>query len=258
MNDRNIDLDRNLFLIAFSVVRWNWMPCAVVTLLLLASNVSMGFVDAPIALAVLRALLLMIIGYCAYRFLLSDGGVSGWRAIATAEGRFPWRYAAMKLIILSPVLVLGIVWTAPGTGVGPSSLGEIVFGVAMVVIYAALYILVGTALPAIVERREVSLIEAFERGRRNYRAIGRAMVFGPWLFGASTVAVMIALSFMGVTTDLFNAATDVFQPAALGPMLIFKASHVFAECLTAIVLVRAYRRFPVMPPDAVTTRPLRM
>ena len=114
MNDRNIDLDRNLFLIAFSVARWNWMPCAVAALLLLATNTIMGFVDAPIALAVLRALLLMIVGYCAYRFLLSDGGASGWRAIATAQGRLPWRYGAMMLIILSPILVLGVVWNAPG------------------------------------------------------------------------------------------------------------------------------------------------
>ncbi len=253
MNNRNIDLDRNLFLIAFSVIRWNWMPCAVAALLLLASNASMGFVDAPIALAVLRALVLMIVGYCAYRFLLSDGGVSGWRAIATAEGRFPWRYAAMMLIILSPVLVLGIVWNAPGTGMGPSSLGEIAFGVVMVVIYAALYILVGTALPTIVEHGEISLIEAFERGRRNYLAIGRALVFGVWLFRAGSLLFMIVLVYLGVNTDFFTPDTGAFNAAAFGPMLLFMCSHVFAECLNAIVLVRAYRRFPVRPPDAVTT-----
>ncbi len=252
MNDRNIDLDRNLFLIAFSVVRWNWMPCAVAALLLLASNAIMGFVNAPIALAVLRALLLMIVGYSAYRFLLSDGGVSGWRAIATAEGRLPWRYAAMTLIILSPVLVIGIVWNAPGTGMGPSSLGEIAFGVVMIVVYAALYILVGTALPAIAERGEVSLIEAFERGRRNYRAIGRALVFGAWLFRVGSLLFMIALVYLGVTTDFFSPGTGVFNAAAFGPMLLFMCSFVFAECLTAIVLVRAYRRFPVMSSDAVT------
>ncbi len=253
MNDRNINLDRNLFLIAFSVARWNWKPCAVAVLLLLATNAIMGFVDAPIALAVLRALILMIVGYCAYRSLLSDGGVSGWRAVATVEGRFPWRYAAMMLIILSPVLVLGIVWNAPGTGVGPSSLGEIVFGVVMVVIYAALYILVGTALPAIAERGKVSLVEAFERGRRNYRAIGRALVFGAWLFRVGSLLFMIVLNYLGVTTDFFSLDTGAFNAAAFGPMLLFMCSHVFAECLTAIVLVRAYRRFPVMPPDAVTT-----
>ncbi|MGR3718172.1 MAG: hypothetical protein ACU0B1_15680 [Thermohalobaculum sp.] len=253
MNDRNIDLDRNLFLIAFSVARWNWMPCAVAALLLLASNAIMGFVDAPLTLAVLRALILMIVGYSAYRFVLSDGGVSGWRAIATAEGRFPWRYAAMMLIILSPVLVLGVVWNAPGTGVGPSSLGDIVFGVVMVVIYAALYILVGTALPTIVERGEVSLIEAFERGRRNYRAIGRALVFGAWLFRVGSLLFMIMLYYLGVTTDFSAPGAGAFNAAAFGPMLLFMCSHVFAECLTAIVLARAYRRFPVMSSDAVTT-----
>ena len=251
MNDRNIDLDRNLFLIAFSVARRNWMPCAAATLLLLASNAIIGFVDAPIALAVLRALLLMVVGYCAYRFLLSDGGVSGWRAIATAQGRFPWRYAAMMLIILSPILVLGIVWNAPGTGVGPSSIGDMVFGVVMVVIYAAFYILVGTALPAIAERGEVSLIEAFGRGRRNYLAIGRALVFGVWLFRAGSLLFMIVLVYLGVTTDFFSPSTGAFNAAAFGPMLLFMCSYVFAECLTAIVLVRAYRRFPAMPSGAV-------
>jgi len=253
MNDRNIDLNRNLFLIAYSVARWNWAPYAVAALLLLASNAGMGFVDAPMAFAVLRALILMIVGYSAYRFLLSDGAVSGWRAIATAEGQFPWRYAAMTLIILSPILVLGIVWNAPGTGVGPSSIGEIVFGVVMVVIYAALYILVGTALPAIAERGEVSLIEAFERGRRNYLAIGRALVFGVWLFRAGSLLFMIVLVFLGVNTDFFAPGTGAFNAAGFGPTLLFMCSHVFAECLTAIVLVRAYRRFPVTPPDAVVT-----
>ncbi|MFQ5565823.1 MAG: hypothetical protein ACE5EU_05615 [Paracoccaceae bacterium] len=253
MNDRNIDLDRNLFLIAFSIARRNWMPCAVAALLLLASNAIIGFVDAPLALAVLRALILMIVGYSAYRYLLSDGGVSGWRAIATAEGRLPWRYAGMMLIILSPILLLGIVWNAPGTGVGPSSLGEIVLGVVLVVIYAALYILVGTALPAIVERGEVSLVEAFERGRRNYRAIGRALVFGVWLFRAGSLLFMIVLSYLGVATDFFSPSTGAFNAAASGPMLLFMCSYVYAECLTAIVLVRAYRRFPVMPSGAVPT-----
>jgi hypothetical protein len=34
-------------------------------------------------------------------------------------------------------------------------------------------------------------------------------------------------------------------------MLLFKASHVFAEVLTAIVLVRAYRRYRLAPREAV-------
>jgi hypothetical protein len=33
-------------------------------------------------------------------------------------------------------------------------------------------------------------------------------------------------------------------------MLLFNASHVFAECLNAVVLVRAYRRIPVVPEEA--------
>ncbi len=62
---------------------------------------------------------------------------------------------------------------------------------------------------------------------------------------------MICASLMGVTVVLFNGHTGAFQPAALGPMLLFTTSHVFAEVLTAIVLVRAYRRFPVANRDAV-------
>ncbi len=124
-------------------------------------------------------------------------------------------------------------------------------GVVMVVFYAALYILFGTALPEVAETGDASLGEAFERGRSNYRTIGRRMVFGPWVFGALTVLAMIGLSFIGVRTDLFNAQSGAFQPAALGPMLGFKASHVFAEVLTAIVLVRAYRSYPAVGRGAV-------
>ncbi len=251
MTTKIIDLDRNLFALAFSVTRCNWLPCGVATLLLLASDVGDGYLDAPLAFAVLRALILMIVGYSAYRMLLTDGRVTGLRAAATDEGRIPWRFVGVRLIIFAPILILGIVWTAPGTGVGPSSLYEIVLGVAMVFVYAALYILLGTALPEVADTGDASLGAAFERGRTNYLAIGRRMVFGPWLFGAATVAAMIGLVFMRVTTDLFSVDAGVFQPAALGPMLLFKASHVFAEVLTAIVLVRAYRRYPVAPRDAV-------
>ncbi len=149
------------------------------------------------------------------------------------------------LMILTPILALGIVWTAPGTGVGPSSWGEIGFGVVMVVAYANAYVLIGTALPEVAERGDVALGDAFARGRSNYRAIAKALVFGSWLFRAATVAAMIAASLMGVTVDLFNGPTGAFQPAALGPMLAFTSGHVFAEVLTAIVMVRAYRRYPL-------------
>ena len=251
MKNRKIDLDRNLFALAFSVMRCNWLPCGGAALLLLASDLGEGYLPAPLAFAVLRALLLMIVGYSAYRALVTGGEVAGWRAVATDEGRIPWRYAGVMLMILTPILILGIVWTAPGTGVGPSSINEIVFGVVMVVAYATVYVLLGTALPEVAERGEVALSEAIARGRSNYRVIAKALVFGPWLFRAATVAVIISASLMGVTVDLFNGQTGVFQPAALGPMLMFKACHVFAEVLTAIVLVRAYRRYRVAPREAV-------
>ncbi len=251
MTNKKIDLDRRLFPLAVSVMRHNWLPCGVAAVLLLASNVGEGYLHAPLAFPVLRSLVIMIVGYSIYRVLLSGGKIAGWRAIATDEGRIPWRYTGVMLMILTPILVLGIVWTAPGTGTGPSSIPEMVFGVVMVVAYASAYVLLGTALPEVAERGEVALGEAIERGRSNYRAIAMPLVFGPWIFRAATVAVLISASLLGVTVDLFDGQTGVFQPAALGPMLLFTTGHVFAEVLTAIVLVRAYRRYPVAPRDAV-------
>ncbi len=251
MTNKNIDLDRNLFALAFLVMRCNWLPCGVVAVLLLASNVGEGYLHAPLAFVVLRSLIIMIVGYSAYRVLLSGGKVVGWRTVTTDQGRVPWRFTGVMLIILTPILILGIVWAAPGTGVGPSSINEIVFGVVMVVAYATVYVLLGTALPEVAERGEVALSEAIARGRSNYRVIAKALVFGPWLFRAATVAIIISASLMGVTVDLFNGQTGAFQPAALGPMLLFTASHVFAEVLTAIVLVRAYRRYRVAAREAV-------
>ena len=251
MTNKKIDLDRRLLPLAFSVMRRNWLPCGAAAVLLLASNVGEGYLRAPLAFPVLRTLIIMIVGYSIYRVLLSGGRVAGWRAMATDEGRVPWRYTGVMLMILTPILVLGIVWTAPGSGAGPSSIWEIAFGVAMVVAYASAYVLLGTALPEVAERGEVALGEAIERGRSHYRAIAMPMVFGPWVFRAATVAVLISASLLGVTVDLFDIRTGAFQPAALGPMLLFTTGHIFAEVLTAIVLVRAYRKYPVAPREAV-------
>ena len=251
MKNQNFNLDRNLFALAFSVTRCNWLPCGAAALLLLAAKLGQGYLHAPLAFAVLSALIIMIVGYSAYRALLTGGEVAGWRAVGTAEGRVPWRYTGVRLMILTPILVLGIVWTAPGTGVGPSNLTEIVLGVVMVVAYASAYVLLGTALPEVAERGEVALGEAIERGRSHYRVIAKALVFGPWVFGAGTMAAMIFANEMGVTVDIFDGSTGAFQPAGLGPKLLFTGSIVFAEVLTAIVLVRAYRRYPVAPRDAL-------
>jgi len=246
MKSRMIEIDDNVFLVAFSIVWRNRMPFAAAASILLATNAGHDFIDMPVAVAVLRALILMIVGYSAYRCLLSGGTIAGWQAVSAPNGRIPWRYAGVSLIILSPILFLGIVWTAPGTGIGPSGWGEMGLGVVLVVIYAALYILIGTALPEAAERGDVALGEAFERGRRNYRAIGRALVLRVWLFRAATVLVMITLNLSGVTTDFITPDSGEFDAAATGPMLLFNCSHVFAECLNAIVLARAYRRFPVL------------
>jgi hypothetical protein len=251
MTNQKFDLDRNLFALAFSVVRYNWLPCGGAAILLLVSKLDEGYPTAPLAFVVLRALILMIVGYSAYRVLLTGGRIAGWRTLGTDDGRIPWRYAGVMLMILAPILFLGIVWTAPGAGAGPNSVTEIVLGVAMVVAYASLYVLFGTALPEVAERGEVALAEAFERGRGNYRPIAKAMVFGVWLFRAGAMLCIIGLGLAGVTVDLFGGPTGAFQPAGLGPMLLFTCSHVFAEVLTAIVLVRAYRRYPVTAPDAI-------
>ena len=252
MRNDKIDLDRGLFALGFSVLRCSWLPCCVAAVLLLVLNMGEGYLHAPLAFTVLRALIIMIVGYSAYRALLSGGKVAGWRAVATDEGGIPWRYTGVMLMILAPILILGIVWTAPGTGVGPSNLHQIVFGVVMVVAYASAYVLLGTALPEVAERGRVALGEAIGRGRSNYRSIAKSMLVGPWIFRAGTVALLITASLMGVTVDLFNGQTGAFQPAALGPMLLFTTGHVFAEVLTAIVLVRAYRRYPVAATGAVT------
>ncbi len=246
-----LSLDRGMFPLAVAVLRANWMPCGVAALLLLAANAGQGYVPAALAFAVVRALIIMIVGYAAYRTLLSGGRVRGWRAVATPEGRMPWRYAGVMLMILSPILVLGIVWTSPGHDVAPTTLPGIAFGVTMVLGYTAAYVLIGTALPEVAERGEVALSGAIARGRANYRVIARAMVFGPWLFRAGSLAFIIGLSMAGVTTDPFNGHTGAFQPAALGPMLLLTSAHVFAEILTAIVMCRAYRRHAAEPAGAV-------
>jgi hypothetical protein len=250
MTDHKFDLDRGIFALAFSVVRCNWLPFGGAAILLMLTNLSQGYLFAPLAFIVLRALIIMIVGYSAYRVLLTGGRVAGWRALGTDDGRIPWRYAGVMLMVLAPILILGIIWSAPATGMGPSNLSQAAFGVVMVVGYASIYVLLGTALPEVVERGDVIFADSFARGRRNYRAIATSMVLGAWLFRAATAAALITASALGVTVDLFDFRTGVFQPEALGPMLLFTCSHVFAEVLTAIVLVRAYRRYPVAAPEA--------
>lgn len=251
MTNPKFDLDRGLFPLAFSVMRRNWMPFAVAAVLLLAANIGQNYLLAPLAFAVLRYLIIMIVGYSAYRVLLSGGQISGWRAISTADGRIPWRYIGIMMIILTPILILGIIWTAPGASGGPDNFGGIALAVVMVIVYANAYIFLGTALPAVAERGDVPLSEALTRARGNYRNIARALLVGSWLFRAGVMVALIGASFAGITVDLFHMRSGAFQPAALVPMLMFTTSHVFAEALTAVVLLRAYRRYPVMTPVAV-------
>jgi hypothetical protein len=239
--NKNFDLDRGLLPLAFTVFRANLLPCGLGALLLLGSYVGAGFLIAPLAYAALRSLIIMIVGYSAYRTLSSGGRVTGIRAVGTSTGRVPWRYAGIMLLILSPILLLGIIWTAPGSGAGPDSFAEMAL---------VLYVLFGTALPEVAERGEVSLAEAFERGRSNYRVIAKAMVIGPWLFRAGSMLALILLNLVGVEVDLFQHQTGAFQMVALAPMLFFSTCYIFGEVLTAIVLVRAYRRFPVAVPGA--------
>jgi len=251
MADRRFDLSRRAFPLAATVFRANLGPCLLAAVLLTAANLGQGYLPAPLAFAVVRALVIMIIGYSAYRTLLSGGRIRSWRAAGTDDGRVPWRYAGVMLMILSPILVLGIIWTSPGNGIGEGGIAALVLGVVMVLAYTVAYVLLGTALPEVAERGDVSLAEAIERGRANYMPIARAMVLGPWLFRAGSMAVMIGLVYAGVATDLFDNRSGALQPAAVAPMLLFTACHVFAEVLTAIVMVRAYRRYAAVPKAAV-------
>jgi hypothetical protein len=208
-------------------------------------------VTKALPFTVFRAMILMIIGYSAYRALLSGGLIAGWRAVATDEGRVPWRYSGVMLMILSPILILGIVWTAPGSGAGPSGLDEIVLGLVLVLMYTVAYVLLGTALPEIAQRGDTRLSAAIARGRAHYRRIATALVLGPWVFRAGTLAVLIAASLAGFTVDLFDGQTGAFQPEGLLPTLILTGGYVFAEVLTAVVLVRAYLQLPVVVPEAI-------
>jgi len=250
MKNNPIDLDHSLFAVALSVARCNWKPSLAAALLLLGASAGQHYVVEPLPFTVLRALILMIVGYSAYRALLSGGKVAGWRSVATTDGRIPWRYAGVMLVILSPVLVLGIVWTAPGAGTGPVGFEAIALSLALVIMYTVAYVLLGTALPEVAECGEASLSAALTRGRSYYRRIATAMVLGPWIFRACTLAVLIGASLAGFTVDLFHAETGAFQPEALLPVLFLTGGHVFAEILTAVVLVRAYRRYPVSVPGA--------
>jgi hypothetical protein len=215
------------------------------------TNLSQGYLTAPLAFVTVRALVLMFIGYSAYRLLLTGGRVAGLRAMGTGDGRPPWRYAGVMLIVLTPILILGIAWSAPGSGIGPGNLGQIVLGLVMVVAYASIYVLLGTALPEVVERGDVVFADAFQRGRNHYREIAMSMLVGVWLFRAGSASLLVGAGLLGFPLDLFTPDTGAFQPIALVPMLLFTASHVFAEVLTAVVMVRAYRRYPATRRDAV-------
>jgi hypothetical protein len=252
MKHSDIDLNGSLFAVALSVMRCNWKPCLAAVLVLQGASAGQHYLAEPLPFTVLKALILMLVGYSAYRALLSQGEVAGWQSVATRDGRIPWRYAGVMLMILAPVLLLGIIWTAPGTGVGPSGLDDVGLGLVLVLMYTVAYVLLGTALPEIAERGNVSLATAISRGRTYYRRIATALVLGPWIFRACTLAVLMAASLAGFTVDLFDAETGAFQPEALMPTLFLTGGHVFAEVLTAIVLARAYRRYPLAVGGAVT------
>ena len=262
MTRGGMDPDRNVYAAALAVTRANWAPCAAATLLLVATDLATSFLHAPLAFAVLRALILMIVGYSAYRALLSGGAIRGWEAAATPDGRVPWRYAGVMLIILGPILFLGIVWTSPHANIGQGRVADILLGLVMVMGYASLYVLLGTALPEVAERGEVSLRRAVERGRARYREIARSLVFGPWLFRAASLVVLMGLSAAGAEIEPYSVDARAFSPVGLVPLVAFKASHVFAEVMTAVVLVRAYRRAAPAPeaeqdPDIGAAEPIR-
>lgn len=246
-----IDIERNIYRVAAGVARANWGPCLAATGLLVLTDLGVGYLEAPLAFAFLRALILMIVAYGAYRALLTGGAERGWGAVTTESGNIPWRFTGIMLIILGPILFLGVFWTSPGAEARLAGLEHVVLGLMMVVAYASLYIFFGTALPEVAERGRVVLREALERGWRNYRQIGRAMVFGPWVFRVASMLVMVGLALAGFEVDPYSLDSRTFQPASLVPLILFKASHVFAELMTAVVMTRAYRRHRGAPAEAL-------
>lgn len=253
MNDHpgthHIDPDNGLFPVAFAVLRCIWKPFALAVAVMLLASLAQGYLHDPLPLALIRALALIIAGHAAYRALITQGRVAGWRAAATREGHVPWRYAGVMLMILTPMLLLGLIWTAPharadgaGAAFGPSGLEGVVLAMILMIGYAVGYVLLGTALPEIAERGDAALSRAISRGRVHYRRIASWLMFGPWLFRTSTVVLLVAASFAGIAVDFFHPETGAFQPSALVPMALLTGGTVFAEILTAVVLVRAYRR----------------
>ena len=259
MSTTTLDPDNGLFPSAFATVRATWQPFVAATFLMVIADLAQDFLPSPLPFAAFRALVLIIAGFAAYRALLSRGRIAVWTAAATETGRVPWRYAGIMLIILAPTLFLGVIWTAPGgiadtSGAAASHAGATIGGVPVILVeiglapvlmiaYTVTYVLLGTALPETVERGEAPLRRTVARGWANYRRIALGLMFGPWLFRASMVVIIVMAGLAGFSTDFLNDHTGVIEPWALIPMMIFASGHVFAEVLTAVVLVRAYRRF---------------
>ncbi|HSF94830.1 MAG TPA: hypothetical protein VLA52_07370, partial [Thermohalobaculum sp.] len=191
MKPHPIDPDNGLFPVAFAVMRCIWKPFLLAVAVMLAASAAQGYVHDPLPLTILRALALMIAGHAAYRALLTRGRVAGWRAAATRDGHVPWRYSGVMLMILAPMLLLGLIWTAPASAasepaLSPRGLDGIALGMLLMIGYAVGYVLLGTALPEIAERGDAALGRAIARGRAHYRRIATSLMFGPWLFRTST------------------------------------------------------------------------
>lgn len=239
-------LERGIWATAFGAVRRNLAVCLLVAVLLTAAHLVQYWGHGGGVLPPLRAVLLIFAGYVCHRTLVTGGETWGFAAATGPGFRRAARFAGVQLMILVPILVLGLCLTIPEVRAVLPGVSFLPFMVAMIVLYGIGLVLLGTALPEIAATGEVDFGRAVASGRRDYRAIARGMVWGPWIFGAGHTLVMLGAEKMGLPKI-------VSEPDA-GAILVWLAArlaesggHVLAEALRAAVLVAAWHRARPVP-----------
>ena len=235
------DIETGTWALALATIRANLAACLLVTVLLTVAHLVQYWGYGGAVLPPIRAVLLGLTGYLCHRTLVSDGALTGLGAVTEAGLRRAIRFIGLYLMILLPMLVLGLCLTIPELRTLVPRGWFISFMMLMVVLYGVALVLLGTALPEIAASGRVRLAAALARGRQAYRANARAMIWGPWLFGAAHAAGMLTASWAGVPAV-------VTEPAA-GPLVLWlvvrladSGGHVLAAALTASVLASAWRR----------------
>ncbi len=237
-----IDMSRGSWALAPDVVLRNGASFSLVTILLTATHMLQQWDFAPAAIPTIRMMLLIVTGFIAYRTLMSGGDKVGLSALLDAPRGDVTRFAGVMLIILAPIVVLGLCLKIPALSAMLPPGGLIPFMMLMVVTYGALMILLGTALPATAARGDATLRSAIRRGRAGYREIGRAMVFGPWLFSVLYSLALLSTQALGLPAMVGPGDSGWMVAVWLIAQLLSSAGHVFAAAMTAVVLSRAYQK----------------